>query len=163
MNKQQLAKALRKNPKIIGDWVTAGMPYEQGENGRYEFNLAEVWAWREEYVRDNTTKSKPAMPPTNGEDTLLDGYVDRINNWRKVCSQDTPLFSIEDVAELIGLTVDDVLHYVRMGAPYRECGDFKTGKGFTLQFAHFIDWYLLLQRVIYAPYTTKLKIKDLWS
>jgi phage terminase Nu1 subunit (DNA packaging protein) len=57
-SKHALAKALQKPVKVIDDWIHAGCPHEKNIRGHYQFDLADVWQWREDFIRRSlTTKS----------------------------------------------------------------------------------------------------------
>ncbi len=48
--------------------------------------------------------------------------------------------SLADFAELAGEDETVVLTWLRAGVPYLVRGDFETGEGFVLHFAHSAEW-----------------------
>ena len=57
LSKSALAKTLHKPVKVIDDWVNAGLPHGRTAGGHYAFDLAEVFAWREQ----RSTPKRPGV------------------------------------------------------------------------------------------------------
>lgn len=58
LNKAQLAQELGRTEKVIGEWLKKGIPHAKN-GGRYEFTIAEVVRWREDYVRNTHANGRP--------------------------------------------------------------------------------------------------------
>ena len=97
-----------------------------------------------EFVRGE--EGAETAPSTSGEDPLVAHYNDRLEHWREIWTRAPALERTCDLTEMartFGTDRDEVMRWLRMGAPFMVEGDWKSGDGFRVLPAHVLDWTLL--------------------
>jgi hypothetical protein len=89
--------------------------------------------------------------------TLIDAMLGRVEDWRAVHGQ-LPFesFTVEQVSQLFGHEVTDVVCWLRAGMPYEKAGNWETGEGFRLKLIWTMEWVVLVE-----AYGRYMRQKDL--
>ena len=149
MKNKEIAEFFGRDERTIRRWKSEGMP-------SHDANAAREW-WL-----DNKHDQREPRGPSRPGDPLLDNFVDRRTGWREIhCRKtstglvdalgfDSTNATIDQIAKLFGWPPEKILTLVRLGAPYRESGNFETGEGFRLHFVHILEWSMLSLRAARA-------------
>ena len=123
------------------------IPYDGKDRGSPQWHIASVmWALAPDPPRGRASSDSKF-------DAMSETIACRITNWREIFTpsqSEAGRVSLAEFAELAGEDEKVVLTWLRAGMPYIVRGDFETGAGFVLHFAHSAEWIAFAKRWLWV-------------